>query len=214
LAEGEAEYRAALRLRPDYPDAHFGLGAARQAQGKLAEAEAEYRAVLRLRPEDPAALDQLAGLLGQQKGWGAAARLCAEAFAAHPGLAADQPSGLRYDAACWAAQAGCGKGKDASDIPEAERARLRQQALDWLRAELAAWRQLLDKGPTNARAAVQQNLRHWQQDPDFAGVRGDALANLPAPEQQAWRDLWADVEQTWMKTTPKDPNDTKTKSPD
>jgi len=40
---------------------------------------------------------------------------------------------------------------------------------------------------------MQQTLRHWQQDPDFAGVRGDALATLPDAERQSWRRFWADV---------------------
>jgi thiol-disulfide isomerase/thioredoxin len=37
-------------------------------------------------------------------------------------------------------------------------------------------------------------LRHWLADPDLAGVRGpDALAGLPAAEQQEWGRLWAEV---------------------
>jgi hypothetical protein len=43
---------------------------------------------------------------------------------------------------------------------------------------------------------VQQALLMWQQEADFAGVRGDALAKLPEGERQAWQQLWADIEQT------------------
>jgi hypothetical protein len=38
-------------------------------------------------------------------------------------------------------------------------------------------------------------MRHWLNDPDFAGVRGpDALAKLPEAERQEWQKLWADVQ--------------------
>jgi serine/threonine-protein kinase len=102
----------------------------------------------------------------------------------------------RYTAACAAALAGCGWGADATSLDDAERPRLRRQALDWLRADLVAWGQLLEKEPDQARARVQKMLRHWQWDGDFAGVRGEALAKLPESKRQAWRQLWADVEQT------------------
>jgi hypothetical protein len=43
-------------------------------------------------------------------------------------------------------------------------------------------------------AAVQQHLRHWQKDTDLAGLRdAAALAQLPADEQKACTQLWADV---------------------
>jgi hypothetical protein len=55
----------------------------------------------------------------------------------------------------------------------------------------------MTKGPTPARAEVQQRLRHWQQDPDFAGVRDpEALDRLPEDDRQAWLKLWTDVEMT------------------
>jgi hypothetical protein len=46
---------------------------------------------------------------------------------------------------------------------------------------------------------MQKTLRLWQQDPDFAGVRGDALAKLPEAERQPWWQFWQDVEQTLKK---------------
>jgi hypothetical protein len=95
---------------------------------------------------------------------------------------------------CVAALAGCGQGADAAKLDEKERARLRRQALDWLRADLTAWGKLLDKQPEKARAAVQQALRHWQEDSDLAGVRGDGLTRLPEAELQPWQQLWVDVE--------------------
>jgi serine/threonine-protein kinase len=126
--------------------------------------------------------------------YAAAARFYAAAFTAEPKLAADVQSGNRYSAACAAALAAAGQGQDAAKLADPERAKLRQQALTWLQADLAAWTPLAEKGPRQTRAAVQQTLRHWQQDPDLAGVRGDALARLPAAERDAWRKLWADVD--------------------
>jgi len=40
-------------------------------------------------------------------------------------------------------------------------------------------------------------MQHWQEDPDFAGVRRPAaLAKLPADEPSGWEKLWADVAAT------------------
>jgi eukaryotic-like serine/threonine-protein kinase len=54
-----------------------------------------------------------------------------QAFAAKPMLADDLILQHRYNAACAAALAGCGKGEDSAEVNEVERARWRQQALDW-----------------------------------------------------------------------------------
>jgi tetratricopeptide (TPR) repeat protein len=141
-----------------------------------------------------------------------AARFYIDAFAADPKLAHDLRTQSRYNAACAAALAGCGQGEDATELDEKERAWLRQQALDWLQADLTAWGQLLDREKDKACATLRQTLQHWQQDTDFAGLRGDALARLPQAEQQPWQKLWADVEQTLRKVTTKDTKDTKSKT--
>jgi tetratricopeptide (TPR) repeat protein len=125
--------------------------------------------------------------------YAAAARYFASAFAAQRQLTDDPRAGHRYNAACASALAGCGQGKDAVRLGAPERARLRGQALTWLRADLKAWTKLLEKGPA-ARPAVRQRLRHWQQDKDLAGIRDQAaLAKLPAEERKAFAQLWADV---------------------
>jgi hypothetical protein len=54
---------------------------------------------------------------------------------------------------------------------DTKRAKLRGQALAWLRDELAAWSKLLDDGAPDARARVQQALAHWKNDPDLVGLR-------------------------------------------
>jgi hypothetical protein len=77
----------------------------------------------------------------------------------------------------------------------AARDKLRRQARGWLEAELAAWANFLDSGPTQIRATVLSALQHWKVDPDLAGVRDvDALAKLPEPERKQWAALWAEVD--------------------
>jgi tetratricopeptide (TPR) repeat protein len=122
-----------------------------------------------------------------------AAGLYAAAFA-DLRLADDLKLAHRYGAACHAALAAAGQGVDAAKLDEKDRTRLRQQALAWLRADLAQWAKRLETGKTAARGAVQSALRHWQQDRDLAGIRdAAALATLPAAEQKACTQLWADV---------------------
>jgi hypothetical protein len=129
--------------------------------------------------------------------YAAAARFYEEAFAAQPAQAADLQAGHRYQAARCAALAAAGQGKDAGKLTEEERGRLRQQALDWLRADLNAWRRLLKEGPDRARPVIIKQMQHWKVDTDFAGLRGqEALARLPEAERPAWQKLWADVADT------------------
>jgi tetratricopeptide (TPR) repeat protein len=117
-----------------------------------------------------------------------------EAFAEKPEMADDLENAHRYNAACAAALAGCGQGKDADQTEDKERARLRHQSLKWLRADLAAKRQMLDNEPDKARPLLVEQMQHWQQDSDFAGVRGtEALAKLPEAERAEWAKLWQDV---------------------
>jgi Flp pilus assembly protein TadD len=49
--EAEASYREALRLRPNYPEAHNNLGNALYSVGRPAEAEPSYREAVRLKPD-------------------------------------------------------------------------------------------------------------------------------------------------------------------
>jgi hypothetical protein len=138
----------------------------------------------------------------------AAARCYEEAFAADPKLANDLSASHRYNAACAAALSGTDQGTDADTLDGKERAHLRHQALDWLRADLEAWRRLLDKGPDNdRRIRIEKRMRLWLADTDLSGVRGAAaLARLPEAERPAWQKLWDDVADTLAcvqtKTTP------------
>jgi serine/threonine-protein kinase len=119
----------------------------------------------------------------------AAVRLSGEAFGADGKLANDLEAGYRYRAAAAAALAGLGLGRDAGNLSNEARAALRRQALDWLKADLAAWR---SHGEESRRTGA---LRGWQADKALAAVRDEEeLAKLPEAERAAWGELWAEVE--------------------
>jgi TonB family protein len=61
------EYREALRLKPDYAAAHFGLGITFRDKGDLADAAAEFREVIRESPDDTGGYNAL-GLTLFRKG--------------------------------------------------------------------------------------------------------------------------------------------------
>jgi hypothetical protein len=147
-------------------------------------------------PAGPAEAAAMARLCQGFKGrYAAAARLYADAFAADARLADDLAAGCRYDAACCAALAAAGRGEDGADLTEAERDRLRRQALAWLRDDLDARAKALDGGDASAREAARQALAHWKEDTDLAGLRdADAVGKLPEDEPAACRQLWAEVD--------------------
>jgi hypothetical protein len=132
----------------------------------------------------------------------AAARLFTEAFDANPELERDMNAQHRYNASCAALLAASGQGEDAPSLDDAKRASLRRQALGWLRADLAFWKEQLagaarDPNPLSSaklRATVRGTLRHWQKDTDLAGVRdAEELAKLPDAEREGWNKLWVEV---------------------
>ena len=147
------------------------------------------------KPGNPAEGLAFAQMAYDRKHFAAAARLWADALSSEPKLGDDRRFQLRYNAACAAALAAAGQGKAGPPPDDAAKARLRHQALDWLKAELATWTNLLESAPPQARQAIVQTLDHWKKDSDLAGIReAKALAKLPADEQKAWRTLWADVD--------------------
>ena len=98
-------------------------------------------------------------------------------LARKPALADDRCAGHRLIAACAAAQASIGRGKDAGPLDAAEKTRLRKLALDWLRAELATDR------PTALLT-----------EPALACVRDpSALGTMSEGEKADWAAFWTDV---------------------
>jgi eukaryotic-like serine/threonine-protein kinase len=126
----------------------------------------------------------------------ASARFAGEAFAQNPELADNVKAGSRYNAACSASLAGSGQSKDEPMPDEAARAKLREQAVAWLRADLEIWTKTLEGGNEPARKQlVAKNLARWKEDTDLAGIRDEAaLAKLREGEREGLRALWANVE--------------------
>jgi serine/threonine-protein kinase len=183
--------------RPGWPSARSAAAFIRQVE-RLVELDRDLPAFLsgQRQPSGPEAQLELASLCGHRAKplHAAAARFFAGAFAGNGALADDLSASHRYNAACAAALAGCRRGEDEPKPDDQERARLRQQALRWLRADLAAWARLSEKSAPEAHQEVRRTLRHWQADPDLAGVRDKGeLARLPQAARAAWRVLWADV---------------------
>jgi tetratricopeptide (TPR) repeat protein/predicted Ser/Thr protein kinase len=217
-----ASYRRAVQIDPGYAEAHCNLGHALLYQGDFRGALAAYRkadeegsrrkgwpyptgqfvkeceryieldgrlpAILKGEDHPAGAAERLeVALVCRYKGLHAAAvGFVTEAFAADPKLADGPPLDPRYWAACSAALAGRGPGEEA--------AKLRRQALAWLRADLSRKARALQGGTPQERGRLQEALRYWQAAPDLAGVRdAGALAALPAEERAAWQQLWAEV---------------------
>ena len=101
--------------------------------------------------------------------YSAALRLYRQALETEPRLTIDPHKSARYNAACAGSLAGKGS---------------HEQALTWLRADLALWTEAVAQ---NA-GLVAQSLADWQKDPDLAPIR-DAK-DLP----DDFKKLWADVD--------------------
>jgi serine/threonine-protein kinase len=163
---------------------------------RLVEIDGREEAVLRGTPRLVGAAErkEYAQLCGCKKLYATSARLWADAFAADPHLAADLAAGYRADAACAAALAGCGRGKDAARLDDRQRAHCRRQALQWLGAELAACMKALRRGGAEGRRLAQQRLGSWQFGWELAAVRDPAaLARLAEVERVSWARFWAEV---------------------
>jgi hypothetical protein len=133
-----------------------------------------------------------------------ATRFYADAFAADPKLTDNPAAGHRYDAARAAVLAAV-QGMDAGRLEDKERARLRKQALDWLRADLDLWAKQVENGKPPVRDAVRQTLQRWQKEMDLVTLRDVlALAELPEAEGVACLKLWADVAALVKKCAEKD----------
>ena len=175
-----------------YPSAEWVRLAQRQVQLK-----SRLPALLQGK-ERPANSDEtlaLAELCYTQQLHGASARFWLEVFQAQPDLAEDMRVQHRYSAACAAALAGSGQGKDEPSLDDAAKSRWRKQAREWLRSDLAAWSKILEDGSSQSRLSVRQNLQQWRLDVDLSGIRDEgAMVKLSADEQKACRALWSEVD--------------------
>jgi serine/threonine-protein kinase len=194
--EAAAWLKKASDLLPKATDREFARRMLQLCQ-RYQALEARLAAILRgaEKPQSAAEQIEFANLCQRKQLYAAAARFSAAAMAAEPELAQDMPKAVRYNAACAAALAGCGAGKDMEKPDSQERARLRRQALDWLREDLAWWAKKIETGTAQARTPARSRLQLSQSDSALAGVRDrDRLARLPDEERAQWERLWSDVD--------------------
>ena len=82
-----------------------------------------------------------------------------------------------------------------------EQKRWRDQARQWLRADLAARARAVDADPTGASRNVREALTRWRKEPDLAGVREPGgLDKLDVNERKEFVALWADVSAVLART--------------
>jgi Tfp pilus assembly protein PilF len=158
-----------------------------------AELEEKLPAVLAdgFAPRDGGEWLEYAAICQAKRQYASAVKCYQGAFAANPKLATDYRAGGRSAAARAAVLAASGQGVEALD--DASRARLRQQALAWLQADIAGWSRSLDSIPAS-REKVRQALAAMRIDPALAAVRDDAaLDKMPAMERADFRQLWQRV---------------------
>ena len=170
----------------------------------MAAIDGRLRAIVKgdQRPKDVCERLQLAQRAYDLTRYAAAARLWQEPLELTARLGDDRLAPHRYNAACAAALAGCGRGKDDPPPSDAQKTKLRRQALDWLNAELATWSKLLETAKKEQRGFIAKTLEHWREDTDLAGIRDDAgLTKLSDKERAAFRQLWADVDAVLKKAS-------------
>ena len=197
FADALAEFKRGHELGSKHPNWQYPSSQWVHQAERMVELDRKLPTVLggHEKPADAAESLVLAQMCYDKKLHGASARLWAEGFQAQPKLAEDLNVPNRYNAACAAALAGSGLGKDDPPLHEEKKAHWRNQALDWLKADLTAWSKLLESGSPQARQAIPQTLQQWKADTDLAELR-DApnLVKLPDDEQKACRALWAEVD--------------------
>jgi len=185
-------------------EAQLELAGLRNSDPRIVALDARLAAVLKGKEtaKSDAERIQLAYRANDKTLHAASARLLAEALANNPELADDRQAQNRYNAACAASLAGSGKGTNDPPPNDAAKTKLRQQALEWLKAELVAWAKIVDSGPADMKAKLAPTLQHWKTDSDLAVIRYEQeLAKLPEEERAAFKQLWNDVDQLLAKAS-------------
>ena len=136
----------------------------------------------------------LARLCADRGRHAAAVRLWSEAFATEPALAEDTATWLRFSAASSALLVGLGEAKDEPPPDEGGRSKSLRLALDWLKADVAAYARRAAEGGPRERAAAYDALDYWFYGPGVMRLYfPEDLARLPRPERDDSRALWDDV---------------------
>jgi tetratricopeptide (TPR) repeat protein len=196
----EATLQALKQFPPGHPNHKVAQNALAQCEQGLLGLNQKLTAVLQGQAQPKDGLEQLAlaDLCWRDK------KLYTTAVKFYTTGLADQPALAklhRYHAACAAALAAAGQGKDGDELDAKGKAKLRQQALTWLQQELDFWKGKT-KGDPLATQELVDKLNQWQTDPDLASVRDEKqLAQLPEAERQEWQAVWADVGKLLKQTT-------------
>jgi hypothetical protein len=113
-------------------------------------------------------------------------------------LAAQEARGFHEHAAHCAALASAGA--DAASAKQR-----REQALNWLRAELEFCRKRARDGPATSQT-IRAQLGRWKQEPAFVLLRdAAALTWWPEAERAAWQRFWEEVDRLLADLPPPPP---------
>ena len=134
--------------------------------------------------------------LHQTRRFTVAAQLFVEAIRNPPWWTVGLMRDIRYHAACCAALAGAGKGIDEMPLDEKTKAHWRNQAVEWLKADLPDGLGEAETAASRRQVLIGQTLRGWKSNADLAGIR-DAVV-LKERSKTSRRGLqgplWAELE--------------------
>ncbi len=172
-----------------YPTAHWVTWSKNLARAKLI-----LPALLRgeSMPTDERIWFDLAHVAEQQRRHGVAARCWREYWNAAPTDFHDHRGIRVLRCAENAALAGLGVGADAKRWNRAARTDWRQQALAWLRKDLAWVKQQILIASAAETMQLRRRLRMWGESARLRAYR-DGDPRLPADEKNAWRALFAEA---------------------
>jgi hypothetical protein len=181
-----ADYRKAKALmRPEYPRRVLVAHQLNLLE-PMARWDGKLPAVLRgeVRPATATEFADLAAYCAKfETKYALAARFAGEALAADPALYANWGETVQF--AEWAVQAGLGMGNDATDLSPEERAKLRQQALAWLRELTQRYSGEVLEYLVLSRSSALRPLRNQNE-----------LAKLPPAERDEWNKFWEQIRPT------------------
>jgi len=190
LAGAEEWYRKSLVVNPKQEYYRQILDGVVQRRVRLEELAAGRA--------DPATTDEAFTVIGlalrsSPRQYLTAVRLYTWVFAADPALTEDLSNYHRYNAACVASMAAEGKKNESPKIETAERSRLTEMAMKWLRADLA--QMTTQAKDPDRRQQIGEWLTYWKKDPDLAAVRDSAALEAMSPaDREMWQALWREVD--------------------
>ena len=158
LAEAAEQFKTALKIKPDYVDAHYNLGYALSRQGNLDAGIYHFDETLRLDPKNLKALNNLGVTLALQGRYGEAANYFEAALKQDP-----RDADVHYNLAIAL--------KNMGNPDDAAKQFARVLALDSRHAEAHYNLGLLKKERGQADAANQHFARALEINPDFEEAR-------------------------------------------